>query len=203
MNPKTKIVLDGKAWQNGQLVQSECEFNYDNEPIKGYGYPIDFELANDMVVKHWNTQRDKILEAQAQGDAGEVERIIDENIAITFDRKLLLLILSQSECEGIRFYFCIRPDNNRKSLVAMGIDGHGRELGNHFRTDPSAGEALKDESSFSRNGDTVQRRKKQTIVAEIGGGRKGKGYVEPNTPPINKLSPFHLTLFNQITSQEM
>ncbi len=48
----------------------------------------------------------------------------NEKIAVEFDKKTLLLLLSQNGCEGLRFSFC--KFNDDITLVANGIDATGK-----------------------------------------------------------------------------
>ncbi len=78
------------------------------------GRPITFETAHRFINEY---VRD------ADGD---------DVAAITFNKDILLLLLSQSECEGIRFYYGCYPKSRDKTLVLVGVDKNDNDLGVEF-----------------------------------------------------------------------
>jgi hypothetical protein len=51
-------------------------------------------------------------------------------IAHAFDKSIILQILNQNNCEGMRFYYGM--DGTTKNLILVGIDGDGNDLSTGF-----------------------------------------------------------------------
>lgn len=121
--------LNLKGWDhdqsNGFQTDKMLEFSYEEPPqyARGAGRVITRHAAHEMVVKKfWS---DLVNSSPT-----------DKTIAVSFSKRLLLLILSQQKCEGIRFYFCKRPKDPTNpesemvnSLVLVGVDENDKDLG--------------------------------------------------------------------------
>lgn len=92
--------------------------------VSGFGKMFSTSAAKALISPHWNS---------LTNDDKSVEQIVATEIG----REMLLLILSQRGCEGIRFYkakrLCdcgeIEADENADTVVAIGIDQYGNDLG--------------------------------------------------------------------------
>ncbi|MBL6447607.1 hypothetical protein JMN32_14915 [Fulvivirga sp. 29W222] len=108
--------------------KKELQFDYDNFKDPAPGRVISLKAATKMVHTHWKEQLDEI-------DSPEKEQEINKRTAaITFSKRTLLLLLSQENCEGIRFYICKSPKpgnhlNLKTSLVLVGIGKNNQDLG--------------------------------------------------------------------------
>lgn len=150
-------ILKLKGWDydqtNGYETDKLLEFNYEEAPSYAKtGRVISTSAAHEMVVKKFWTD---VANTSA----------IDKTIAVTFSKRLLLLILSQQKCEGIRFYFCKRPiDPNNpgsqlvRSLVLVGVDEHKSDLG------APAGK----KSIFNDTAPVLEGNPQETIMEEVG-----------------------------------
>ncbi len=64
------------------------------------------------------------------------------SMGITFDKNILLKLISQPKCEGVRYYLCLKQSNIDKepkdvlSLVLVGVDSEGCDL--HYEISKSA-----------------------------------------------------------------
>lgn len=95
------------------------------------------KLLGDPTVKALDLYINKV-----QKLAG---KIMDLNYAMSLDRNVILKMLSQPGCEGLRFYLCARPDDDTKdvvdtdpadfdiSLVIVGIDCEGYDLKYNYK----------------------------------------------------------------------
>ena len=153
----SEIQLEGKANVNGKFENKSLAYAYVLDPANNNGAPVSHADANAMIVKWW--------QANGIGAGGEQSGPDPINIAVAFDKQLLLLMLSQQECEGIRFYFCTRPDNQRQSLVMVGMDKAGNDLGQPISMDKRAA------SIFGANDGQAANLVGPTILAEVGTGK--------------------------------
>lgn len=86
----------------------------DDTTVIGTGQPITLKAARQMIHSYWTRERNK--------------NNLDANVSVDFGKETLLLLLARANCAGIRFYFCINQDE-RESLVLVGIDDKGNDLG--------------------------------------------------------------------------
>jgi hypothetical protein len=129
-----------------------------------YGTPIDTPLAIELIRNLWKAIDDaelfklkaqyKVLINQLTEKKGydqdvqlKLEKLVDKNadwledllknsFAMTVDKSIVLKMLSQPGCEGIRFYLCLKKEtaNENKnvpgtlSLVSVGVDLEARDL---------------------------------------------------------------------------
>jgi phage gp36-like protein len=132
-----------------------------------YGVPIDAPLAVELIRELWKrVHAERVNEIQSDMNnlvrklllpdeksiadiAAEIQNLgvkaqtwLDSllhcSFALTVDRGLLLKVLSQPGCEGVRFYLCLNKhsDNtNQLSIVSVGVDIDGTDL--NFEYDPT------------------------------------------------------------------
>ncbi len=98
-------------------IETPVDYAYPRSsgPLAESGRPITFETAHRFIDEY---VRD------ADGD---------DVAAITFNKDILLLLLSQSACEGIRFYYGCYPNSRDKTLVLVGVDKNDNDLGVEIR----------------------------------------------------------------------
>jgi hypothetical protein len=179
---KQYISLKGWNWQQDRDWDYEanvtCSYDDFEEDEMG-GRVITQSAARKMVHQYWDTLRSELEQKVAENPEAE-EQFWKRTGAITFSKRILLLLLSQKDCEGIRFYICQRPKrpqdkkegepnpNNPSeelitSLMLTGITKGHKDLGatskyvvldQHDTTDNPAG-------TFDSH--------EKTIYAEVGG----------------------------------
>ena len=99
---------------NGKPVKGEQEYEApDPKQLYGYGSPISVEFARKIIRDFRDYANEKKIEVP---------------FAFTFGKDSLLAILSQPECEGIRFYLAkkefdskIEGMRNGITMVAIGV----------------------------------------------------------------------------------
>ncbi len=116
---------------------------YDNtseKEIEPFGKPVDANLAIDLIKNAIQVTKPLVNDFfnKEHEDLTENERSIYEllnlSYGVTFDKALILKILSQPNCAGLRSYICARkPTESSKkalhvSLVMVGIDSAGFDL---------------------------------------------------------------------------
>jgi hypothetical protein len=87
--------------------------------VAGYGRIITLKAAKKMISGKWS----KLISDFNTGN--EIDEV--PNLFVTFSKQMLLLLLSQPECEGIKAYFCKNP-MGEDSLVLIGVDKKGQDL---------------------------------------------------------------------------
>jgi hypothetical protein len=104
----------------GYLEPSSEQLNY-NMPFTGtketYGMPITVGAFFGMLNNFYN-----YIQSHP-----EVEQAFQDTYAIDFSKASLMRILSQPNCEYVRFHFAIPEPNQKISLAAQGLDA-GFEL---------------------------------------------------------------------------
>jgi hypothetical protein len=90
-----------------------------------YGIAIDAPLAVQMIRNFSERLKKEVPE-----EGSWVRELFNKKPAVTFDKNILLKILSQPKSEGIRFYFCMKSDSTGDvlSLVAVGVNEAGKDL---------------------------------------------------------------------------
>lgn len=103
-----------------------------------YGQPITAKLAVELMAN-------LIRLLQDNHQLPQLKHLIEAALGITFDRSMLLKILSQPQCEGLRFYPCVKVLNGTQyfSLVVVGVDALGFDL-NYTAVDPGKKLNVKD-----------------------------------------------------------
>jgi hypothetical protein len=77
--------------------------------LTGEGMPVTRKAAKAMIRAHWNPIKERLDAAIEAKDKQAIEDLLDTNIAATFGKETLLFILSQENCDGLRFYFATKP----------------------------------------------------------------------------------------------
>jgi hypothetical protein len=136
------------------VYELEKSFEYPDDPtIPSAGKAIDANLAI-AFIKNFHDKLPEIPKKFLNGnkfvdqepskkDLTEFEdwviNLLKYSSAITFDKSVLLKTLSQPECEGIRFYLCLKEISVEPkevlSLVTVGIDRKGKDLGYDFSSE--------------------------------------------------------------------
>lgn len=142
-----------------------------------FGVPVDSKLAvklikNGLIKKEGLTKKLKGLDLETKNF---IDNLVDLSYGITFDKTVMLKILSQPNCEGLRAYLCARNENETTphlSLVMVGVDMNGFDLNYDLNT------TIKDDEIPN-----------QSLLVEYGYPPGG------NTPPvINKDKDEHYVL---------
>lgn len=116
----------GLIRKEGKLLLNELTYREPKrDDLYAYGAPISHNGARGLIRNYWDAIRKK-----QPIDYSKVP-------ALTFGKEALLSILSQKNCEGIRFYFALKSDNdwgggdkkpdywyNGVTLVAIGVENH-------------------------------------------------------------------------------
>jgi|GEM_PF-4559427 len=97
----------------GELEQDEVTVNEQSDSsLAGFGKPVDLGAAKKIVNEYINDPTNTNDQ---------------KTIAITLGRESLLHILSQENCEGVRFYLCkvprdlANPNETHISILAVGV----------------------------------------------------------------------------------
>lgn len=102
-----------------------------------------------------------------------------KNAAITFDKRAIMFILSQKDCQGIRFYFATYLDElgvQKETIVLIGIDDEKNDLSTDYKT-------LKDKKrSIIIDPADMEDDLEETIIIEVGGGNYKTDFERDLTP---------------------
>ncbi len=118
-----------------------------------YGQAIDANLAVQLMaslLRKLNeanlnfagieTQKDSANQTLSFTQEDFLRELMLLSFGMTFDKNMILKILSQPTCEGIRYYLCMKqlpqPSGTAKdflSLIMVGVDAEGNDL--HYRKD--------------------------------------------------------------------
>jgi hypothetical protein len=152
--------------QNDAPTPKEINFDYwTSERNNRNGSPITRELAKELIEKrYW------IENLTRMTDQAEQAKFRKQPKAITFDRELLMLLLSQKGCEGIRCYFASNPSDASKeelTLVLVGVDENKNDL---KCVEPSVERPKKKSIVYTDNSHKfLQNNDEDTIIIEVGG----------------------------------
>lgn len=134
MSKKIKL-YDAIDFKDGKFVPVTEGIDYElNTPLKNPGCTFTPKAASQLIYQ-------KLVELAPTINKGN-----DPTIATEFSKFVLLKILMQDGCEGIRFTKCkgitehgqIDPDPNNESMVAFGIDKNGEPLKKeYFKLNPT------------------------------------------------------------------
>jgi len=151
------------------------------EPYVQMGKVVTKKAANAMILDYINDlgkASKKLVEKFTEDlhkDISEIDKAKNAFNALTpyvpqhviFGKEAILSLLSQPKCEAIKFYFCIGPNDN-KSLVLVGINKEGEELGTDgtfFNCDEINEPDIKDADQSTTKGIDRQ----ETLLREVGG----------------------------------
>lgn len=185
-----------------------------SQVVPNYGKYITQLAANKMIGRFLEAARERAIEIirvveseekssdeKNQTDSKQnllttrqlfaLEQILISTHGYTvFSKEVLSFILSQKECVGIKFYFCINHEN-KLSLVLVGVDAKGCDIGaspencsifdyfnDKFQSEQKAdtsqesrdpsGKAIKDTEN------TIQSVRESTAIVEVGGPNDSK-----------------------------
>lgn len=171
-NKKIKWIAEGKKLDTGGIASDRRSTGRTDEHIvikedarnvhmddgdQPYGLPIDAPLAIELIRRFLSAPtpffqmidpaaNKQMLEGMSPEVAQSVQLMAEAfnaSYGVTFDRNIILKILSQTGCEGIRSYLCLsEPEQGTDwnpgnwSLVLVGVDAQGNDL--HYQNyDPS------------------------------------------------------------------
>jgi len=115
--------------------------DFENAPTAGI--PVDANLGIYLIKRLF----DKLLAAPSGIQTEKwLVGLLHNSRALTIDKNALLKTLSQPGCEGLRFYLCLKYNEvieandpeDILSLVTVGIDKDGKDLGYEFDEDIAA-----------------------------------------------------------------
>jgi hypothetical protein len=109
-----------------------------------FGMPINTEMAVRLIGNSRNLSNQFVEKSKQFLDIEQLDflkKVQFLNYGITFDRSIVLRILSQPNCEGLRAYLCAKPFNEKlhTSIVLVGVDANGFDL-NYAIDDTKDGE---------------------------------------------------------------
>ncbi len=118
---KGSMKIPGKKVKGADYSDEEISFaTQSDDDVCGFGLPVSLE-AGQRMIKDFQTE---LLRALQEAASNNNEEAIEANskhpIAITLGKEALLYIMTQKECEGIRFYFC-KNHEKELSVVAVGV----------------------------------------------------------------------------------
>jgi hypothetical protein len=133
-----------------------------------FGLPIDADLAVHFIqnllpdalgfldkdLKRDGESSDELADDQNINKLLFADKLINLTYGITFDKNIILKILSQPGCEGLRCYLCSRKEESKKdhySLVLVGVNRYGYDL-NFDKIDTSDTESVKTQSLIAEYG---------------------------------------------------
>jgi hypothetical protein len=158
----------------------ECDRCITDVEKNVYGKPIGPKLGSSFIRHFWDRVRKtqmlsfydemkkKLLHGQQLDDDTDkmlkgaddwLKTLLARSFALTYDKSVLLKILSQPECEGIRIYLALKGINHQEAqsgygpcgtftFVSVGVDKEGKDL--RFKGPVSTSDAhAKDEKSGS------------------------------------------------------
>ena len=131
------------GFENGNPQEELIKFPYENFDGLVKGKPITKKLAKNLVKENmWP------------------DLPPNQNAAIVFDARPLLLLLSQKNCKGIRFYYARKGNtaNDEETLVLVGVDESGNDL-NFSNSTGKTGCICMDPDN-----------KEKSLIFEVGGG---------------------------------
>ena len=144
INARLAIKLISNLWQC--IKGKECEAGLDES--NGSLQDRNKQMVANIKTQFENGNKDAVIDVinELQEKIAHADYWLDEllmnSFAITFDKSMLLKTLSQPECEGVRFYLCMKEDGYKLvpeqhgvlSLVTVGVDKFGKDL--HFEYNP-------------------------------------------------------------------
>jgi hypothetical protein len=120
-----KINLSGFGWDktHGCLNKSPQPIPstepYSDYGTQHFGMPITVEAFSQMISKFAGT---------VSGGNAPTSILFKDILCVDFSKSSIFRILSQENCEFVRFYFCIPEDNGRISLVLEGLNTSSKPI---------------------------------------------------------------------------
>jgi len=158
-----------------------------------FGVPIDATLALSLIKNaldnslKFNESFKEFRDKMNAADNDFVNKVLSLTYGITFDKSVILKILSQPNCEALRSYLCAREVDGEQhySLVMVGVDNNGFDL-NYYPT-TSGGVEITATSQMNT----------ESMLAEYGyppGGGTGGGPVVMTTDAKDKYDEHYILL---------
>ena len=146
------------------------------EPVPSMGKLVTKRAAN-VMMKKLEVEFNSKFEEYFTGDKHEAAREAFESLMphrVIFGKEALLFLLGQAGCEGVRFYYCMGP-NEKPSLVLVGVNIEEKDLGEETGTiyDP---ESTNVPDKDPQQPKAVERQK--SAIVEVGGTDKSTYKVE-------------------------
>ena len=169
------VTADGLDYKNGKFVKKKLTIKLAPEgSVTAAGKPITLKAVKAMTDGYLLPKLDRLKQLRAKSigkskeEKAEEKALLESNIAVFFGKETLMLLLSQTDCEGIRFYFC-RNHEKKQSLVLVGVDGAKNDLGIHS----------KHGSIIDRNLD-INDLQEDIPADEVGGPKSLQDYLNDN-----------------------
>ena len=157
--------LDINSGNAEKKYEEEANLRFIRANSRGDGLGLSRRAAITMITDYWKDKK----EAYRNSD----KSVLDDNVAITFDKEALLLLLSQAGCDKIRFYFCKNHDNNT-SLVMVGA---GQD--NHDITSADArGSIIPCDKSELNSVVNSRSSEEATLIMEVGGPKTFREFLD-------------------------
>lgn len=140
---RRKKRIEGKDLCGQKSCNLDMDFEIqENDKTAGMGMPVTTRLCEHMVKKHFQNQdeiENELDKLESTEELNKIrERISPENDVVSgiYGRDTLMQILEQEGCEGIRYIYCVYPeekdDINSKevnSIVLIGVDKDANPVG--------------------------------------------------------------------------
>lgn len=118
--------------------EEEQEEEKDSKGQQPYGQPVEAGLAIRLMKAFWDKWNDTKKKFELSGETftkedflkllAFAETLISIPDGITFDKSIVLKILSQPGCEGLRCYTALKDDKENFALVLVGVNKHGYDI---------------------------------------------------------------------------
>jgi hypothetical protein len=164
-----------------------------------FGKPIDANLAVHLIKRSYGAVNEildnvdllkSLTHSEKDLSKDEKDKIKQEMLnmmyGVTFDKTVILKILSQPNCEGIRSYFCKRKDGHL-SIALIGVDGCGFDL----NYDPNAPKVVAKTAGPPPN---------NSLIIEYGYPPSGPGIVDQEMENGKTKFDSHYVLLNYINT---
>lgn len=125
---ETKDDQDIEILEESRSVDMDPDDGKGNKEKKSYGIPVDaneaIKLMKDLIVELNNRAK------KENEDFIWIKNLIEKGPGVTFDKNILLKMISQPRCEGIRFYPALKSKGKEffLSLVIVGVNSEGYDL---------------------------------------------------------------------------
>lgn len=126
------VIINGSKVPSGKPIDTPLAAYFINNFYNHY--KIYTDEHNEKYDTHVKTKNFDGLNELYKKSKTIHDHVVNITYGMTFDKDVLLKVLSQPECEGIRFYLCARaidpnkPEQLHLSLVTIGVDKDGFDL---------------------------------------------------------------------------